>query len=226
MTDKKRRYRMTRRAAMEQQTRRRITEALVALHERVGPAHTSISLLARHAGVRRSTVYRHFPDETALLTACSTHWRAAHPPPSIERWAAIAEPDLRLETALRELYGYYEDNERMLTNLLRDEAAMPTLRRLLDGFRGYLAHAQDILARALNGDSAAERRRVRAAVGHALAFFTWRSLVRDQGLDGTQAADLMCRLAAAARAERASAIPSPRPALRRTPRSSPPPRPT
>jgi hypothetical protein len=41
-------------------------------------------------------------------------------------------------------------------------------------------------------------RRVVAATGHALAFTTWRSLVRDQGLDDARAAELMCRLVAAA----------------------------
>jgi hypothetical protein len=30
-----------------------------------------------------------------------------------------------------------------------------------------------------------------------LAFATWRSLAREQGLDDAQAADLMCRLVAA-----------------------------
>lgn len=41
------------------------------------------------------------------------------------------------------------------------------------------------------------RKRVLAATGHALAFTTWRSLVREQGLNDEQAADLMCRLVAA-----------------------------
>ncbi len=44
------------------------------------------------------------------------------------------------------------------------------------------------------------RRRVLAATGHALAFTTWRSLVREQGLDDTRAAELMRRLVAAASA--------------------------
>jgi hypothetical protein len=34
-------------------------------------------------------------------------------------------------------------------------------------------------------------RPVRAAIGHALSFATWQSLVREQGLDDGQAADLM-----------------------------------
>ena len=70
MADQKRPYRMKRRAELEEETRRRITESAVALHERVGPAQTSITAIAELAGVRRSTVYRHFPDEETLFAAC------------------------------------------------------------------------------------------------------------------------------------------------------------
>ena len=44
----------------------------------------------------------------------------------------------------------------------------------------------------------ASRRRVRAAIGHALSFETWRSLVRHQGLSQSQAIELMEGLAAIA----------------------------
>src|SRR3954449_10082425 len=100
MTDQKRTYRKTRRAALEEQTRLRITESAVALHEELGPARTSVTAVADRAGVRRSTVYRHFPDEEALYAACSSHWRAANPPPDPQAWAAIADPAARTETAL------------------------------------------------------------------------------------------------------------------------------
>src|SRR5512133_580206 len=97
MSDQKRPYRMRRRAELEELTRRRITESAVALHEELGPARTSISAVAERAGVRRSTVYRHFPDEAALFAACSSHWRAANPAPDPRAWAAIADPGLRTE---------------------------------------------------------------------------------------------------------------------------------
>ena len=38
------------------------------------------------------------------------------------------------------------------------------------------------------------RKSVRAAIGHALEFETWRSLVRRQGLTRTHAVDAMTRL--------------------------------
>jgi AcrR family transcriptional regulator len=197
MADEKRAYRMTARAELEAQTRLRITESTVALHGTVGPAHTSISAIAERAGVRRSTVYRHFPDETALFNACSAHWLARHPAPDLAAWRAVEDPDERLRAALGELYAYYRQTERMRANLLRDEAAMPVVRKLMGGYRAYLAAAADALVRG-RGLRGAAARRVRAAVGHALAFPTWRSLARDEGLGDTEAAELMCRLVAAA----------------------------
>ena len=106
----KRQYQMTRRAELEEQTRLRITESTVALHEKVGPAQTSISAVAELAGVRRSTVYRHFPDEESLIDACSAHWRAANPAPDLAGWAAVADPPERLGTALAEMYERQNKN--------------------------------------------------------------------------------------------------------------------
>ncbi len=197
MSNEKRPYRKTRRAELEEQTRRRITESAVELHGTLGPARTSISTLAEHAGVRRATVYRHFPDEDALFAACSSHWLAENPFPDLAGWGAIKDADERLSRALLELYGHYRRNERMMTNILRDEAAVPILTRTLAGYRQYLAAAQETLmaGRAVSGPA---RRQVHAAIGHALAFYTWRSLAIEQGLDNKQASSLMCLLIRAA----------------------------
>jgi AcrR family transcriptional regulator len=190
MSDQKRSYRMRRRAELEQQTRRRITESTVALHEELGPARTSISAIAERAGVRRSTVYRHFPDEEALFAACSSHWRAANPRPDPHAWAAIRDPAERTETALHELYAFYWRTEMMYTPLLRDEPLVPIVQRLLRNFYDYLRTIQDILfaGRGLRGRAAG---RTRAAIGHALAFPTWRSLTHEQGLADDEAIALM-----------------------------------
>jgi AcrR family transcriptional regulator len=197
MANQKRPYRKKRRAELEAQTRRRITESTVELHGMIGPSRTSISAVAERAGVRRSTVYRHFADETALFTACTTHWMAQNPTPDPAGWAAIEDPDERLRIALEQLYAYYRGTERMMDNLHRDEATMPIVKRFFGGFREYIAAARETLmgGRRVRGRA---RHRVRAAIGHSLAFPTWRSLTREQGLDDSQAADLMYRLVAAA----------------------------
>ncbi len=197
MADQKRPYRKKRRAELEARTRRRITESMVELHRTLGPARTSISAVAERAGVRRSTVYRHFPNEAALFAACTSHWTALNPPPNLAGWAMIEDPEERLGSALEELYAYYRGTEAMMENLHRDEATMPIVKRLLGGFREYISAARETL---MSGRRARGRvrQRVRAAIGLALAFETWRSLVREQGLDDPQAAELMYRLVAAA----------------------------
>ena len=193
MSDQKRPYRMKKRAELEEQTRLRITESAVALHEELGPARASISAIAERAGVRRSTVYRHFPDEEALFAACSSHWGAAYPPPDPQAWAAIEDPAERTEAALRELYAFYGRTDGMFTSLLRDERLVPPVQRGLGEFYGYLAAIRDTLmdGRRLRGRGA---RRTRAAIGHALAFPTWSSLTREQGLAEADAVALMCAL--------------------------------
>ena len=196
MSSQKRQYTMRRRAELEEETRRRITESAVELHEELGPALTSISAIAERAGVRRSTVYRHFPSDDALFAACSAHWRAANPPPDPASWSSIDDVDERTRTAIEALYVFYEGTEAMYTSLLRDEPLVPAVAKRLRDFYGYLASIQDDLAvgRRLRGRRA---RHTRAAIGHALAFPTWRSLTRDQGLGNEEAAQLMAGLVAA-----------------------------
>src|SRR3954453_20679894 len=143
MADQKRPYRMKRRAELEEETRRRITESAVSLHEKVGPARTSITAIADLAGVRRSTVYRHFPDEDTLFAACSSHWRALNPPPDLAAWASVTDPRERTETALDELYAFYGRTRRMYESLLRDEALVPSVRPRLRDFHAYLQAAGD-----------------------------------------------------------------------------------
>lgn len=197
MSDKTRSYRMQRRAESQEKTRLRITGSAVELHGTVGPSRTSISAVAALAGVRRSTVYRHFPDEAALLDACSAHWSAANPPPDLAAWARIDSPDERLAVALGELYVFYRRTEPMLENLFRDEQTMPLIQERFAAFRDYLGAARDALmaGRKLRG---AARRRTQAALGHVITFSTWKSLVREQGLTDADAAALVRALVAAA----------------------------
>ncbi len=189
-------YRMQRRAEQQDGTRQRIVESAVELHGTLGPARTSLSAIAAHAGVRRSTLYRHFPDEAALFDACTAHWMAANPPPDLGGWARISARDRRLEIALGELYGYYRQTEGMLDNLFRDESIVPIVAERFAAFRGYLAAALETLMRGrrLRG---ADARRTRAAVGHAIAFSTWKSLVREHGVSDADAVALLCALVAA-----------------------------
>jgi AcrR family transcriptional regulator len=197
MSTEKRPYRKKKRAELEAETRRRITESAVELHGSVGPSRTSMSAVAERAGVPRSTLYRHFPDEAALFEACSSHWSAANPPPDITAWASITDPDERFGTALEEMYAYWRRTEPMMENLIRDELINEHVRRSFQVFHEFMAAAVETLmaGRGLRGRT---RDRTRAAIGHALDFSTWRSLTQEQGLDDDGAEQLMRKLIAAA----------------------------
>jgi AcrR family transcriptional regulator len=193
MSDRKRKYEKKARAEAEAQTRQRITESAVELHGSLGPAQTTMSAVAEHAGVRRSTLYRHFPDERALFGACSAHWAAENPPPDISQWEKVGDPAERLAVALAEMYAYYRRSGGMIDKLLRDEKAVPVVAEKFAPYHQFMAIATEILARGqgLRGNAA---KRTRAAIGHALAFGTWQDLTEARGLDDDQAADLMSRL--------------------------------
>jgi shikimate kinase len=179
-------------------TRERITQAAVELHGTVGPAATTLSAVADRAGVTRATLYRHFPTEESLFVACSADWLAANPPPDPARWAAIADPAERLDRALGDVYGYYRTTANMRANLLRDIDALPS--RIAAGVASLPDRLRDGFASAQPADHGPL---ARAALGHAFAFGTWRSLV-DQGLDEGQAVELMALLVKGARRRDAS----------------------
>ena len=180
-------------------TRRRIVEAIVELHEEVGPATTTVTAIAERAGVQRLTVYRHFPDDRAMLGACSSHWNGEHPLPVPASWTGIADPRSRLETALRGLYDYFRNGAPMLASILRDQAQVPELAEVMTPLWDYMREVAGGLSAGwgVSGDS---QRLVRAAVGHALGFYTWRSLT-DQGLSNAEVVELMVGFVAAVAAE-------------------------
>ena len=180
-----RRYELKERAKRRQDTRRRIVEATMALHEEVGPARTTVADVARRAGVGRVTVYNHFPDAAALIGACSAHAVAAHPPPDPAAWAGVTDPAARLEAGLRATYAYYRANAAMLGHVTRDASTVPALAAALaeGGASEYDAAVKDVLT----GPYA------RAAVGLALSFATWERLTAVEDLTDAEAVALMIR---------------------------------
>ena len=170
-------------------TRRRIVEATAELHEEVGPADTTITAVAERAGVQRLTVYRHVPDDGGLIAACSSHWRDDHPLPDPTAWSGVGDPRRRLREALDEIYAYFRAGAPMLEQVLRDEAEVPELAEVMEPWWEYMREVAGGLAAGW-GVGSDRQPLVRAAVGHALRFGTWRSLT-EEGLDDGEAAGLM-----------------------------------
>jgi AcrR family transcriptional regulator len=184
-----RKYEMHKRAERIEETRRRIVEAAVELHETVGPARASLSSIAERAGVERQTYYRHFPDERSLFSACSGLWIERNPLPDAGAWRVIEDPEDRLRRGLGEVYAYFEANEAMLASVLRDAEVHPITREMVGRDIGpATAEWSSVLATGWS-----RGRKTRAAIDLALNFYTWRSLAHGSGLSTIQAADLMAR---------------------------------
>jgi AcrR family transcriptional regulator len=203
----KRKYELKKRADDLAETHLRITEAAIELHGSVGPSRTTMSAVARRAGVERRTLYRHFPSEAELFAACSTHYFATNPWPDLGSWRAIADPQQRLGRALDELYAYYERTEPMFGNVLRDAEIVDFARNAAAPLQAYLEEAAETL---LAGRPARGRSRqlLGGALRHAVAFPTWRSLTAN-GIGRSDAVKLATALVEAAAAPSAL-VPEPR----------------
>src|SRR5438128_6536128 len=110
-------YQLKRRAEHQDQTRQRIIEATIELHQTIGPKATTVSEIAERAEVGRVTVYRHFPDEPTLARACSGQYFERHPLPDPNRWRAVSNPVERLRTGLRETYAYHGTTQAMISHV-------------------------------------------------------------------------------------------------------------
>lgn len=196
MRSTKRAYRKSTRAEQEQETAARIVDAAEELHGSIGPSRTTVSAIAERAGVTRATVYRHFPDDEALFVACSSQWLSRQQLPDPTVWEDRPDPIERLRVGLADVYRYYRSGEQMLTLIHRDHDVVPerVAARRVEAAAGWVA--------ALAKPFATRRRTVHAALAHALAFSTWRSLCVEQGLSDRSAIDLMVAMVAAATAER------------------------
>jgi len=169
-------YTLKRRAEQQDETRRRIVEATVELHCSVGPARTTLSMIAERAGVQRHTLYAHFPDERSLFMACSGLAMERDPLPEARPWREIEDRHERLRAGLTAIYGWYERNAEQAACVLRDASYHPLTREISQLRMGpYIVAYHEVLGAKLSAKQ-------RAMLELALSFYTWRTLVHDGGL--------------------------------------------
>ena len=180
-------YTLKRRAEQQAETRLRIVEAAIDLHGSIGPAQTTVSLVAERAGVQRHTFYAHFPTERSLLLACSGLSLERNPLPDPEGWRTIGDRSKRLNIGLGEIYGWYERNAALVACVLRD-AEHHKLTGEIAALRygPYIAAYREVLGTGLTAKQ-------RAMLNLALDFSTWRSLVRESGLNRSAAVTVMVK---------------------------------
>ena len=178
-------YTLKRRADQQAQTRQRIVEAAIDLHGTVGPARTSLSMVAEKAGVQRNTLYAHFPDERSLLLACSGTSLERDPPPDAQAWRGIADRTERMRTGLKAVYGWYGGNAQLLACVLRDAEHYAPVREVSELRYGpVIGGWHEVLGEGLS--------KTQQALLHlALSYHSWRALVLEVGLSNAAAADSM-----------------------------------
>ena len=196
---KRGKYELKKRAEREQETRLRIVRATVELHETVGPALTTRSAIAERAGVSRPTVYSHFPDELSLGKACSALDLSENPLPDPGMWEQIADPERRLREALSELYDYFRRREGLLANILRDQEMPhlrddPDVREIMRPIIDHWEQMQRALAAGWKSHTSHSRPLLLGAIGLAVDFQSWRTMVRKQDMTDEQAVELMVRM--------------------------------
>ena len=180
-----RNYVKAKRAENQAETRQRIVEAAVELHGEIGPTGTTISMIAERAGVQRHTVYAHFADDKSLFMACSGLHAEQHPLPSPAAWVSINDPATRLSAALGALYAWFDENESMARNVLRDAETNDALREVSsERFGGPLSAIYDSLSDGLGAKG-------KAALTLAMSFYTWRTLTHEVRLKPKDAVALM-----------------------------------
>jgi AcrR family transcriptional regulator len=178
-------YTLKRRAEQQAETRQRIVEAAVELHSSVGPARTTVSMIADRAGVQRHTFYAHFPDERGVFVACSGLVAERDPLPDAEPWRAIDDRGERLRVGLRAIYAWYERNAELLACVLRDaEVHAQTRETAAESFGPSMTSYREVLGAKLSAKQC-------AMLELALSFFTWRTLVRESGLKPKAAVEAM-----------------------------------
>jgi AcrR family transcriptional regulator len=189
MNSMRRSYQLKKRAEARDRTRQKIVEAAIELHQSKGLSATTVGDIADRAKVGKVTVYRHFPDDAALVQACSGQYLRRHPLPDVESWQQIADPMERLQQGLRDTYRYHRETEAMMARVLVEARDLP----IMEPYHAHWRRAVEILADSWPA-TGREKQMLKAGLALALAFDTWHLLARRQGLTEAGAIELMMRL--------------------------------
>jgi len=169
-------------------TRARIVEAIMQLHQEIGPRNTTVSAIADRAGVERLTVYRHFKDEAAMFAACSHRYLELNPPPELSDWSGELDPVCRARRGLVTLYSFFSRTAPMFEKVYRDVSESAALKKVMGGFDAYFRQLADDLADSWPRDNRASHQEI--ILRHAAKFATWQSF-EAEGVSDTEKATLI-----------------------------------
>lgn len=96
------------RARTAEDTRRRIVEAIYALHAERSIGDTAMKDIAERADVGLGTVYHHFPTYNDAVRACGAHTFMISSPPDAAIFQGAKSLDARITRLAGELFSFYE----------------------------------------------------------------------------------------------------------------------
>jgi AcrR family transcriptional regulator len=181
-----RRYDMSRRTAAVEETKRRIVQATMELHDAQGILDTSWEDIAQRADVAPATVYRHFPTLDELLPACgelSTRRLRLPTPADVEAtFAGVRARRERLRRMAELVFGVYERGADMLREVRYVRSRLEPVQRFHEELEGRIDGIVDAALEPLAPPE--ERGRlVRALV----SFGAWEALDAQPGVDPVDA---------------------------------------
>lgn len=187
-----RRYQMDQREKKQAETRERIVDAAIELHQEKGIAATSMRDVADRASVGTVTVYRHFSDDRALLASCSRKYFERHPFPDLEAWHAVSDPEARLRQGLLDTYTFHRETAPMMASVIDEVRGTAAI----EPYDAFWSRAAQILISAWETPEQ-DNPKLKAGIALAMRFETWHFLTVEQSLSDEDAADMMSRLSLA-----------------------------
>ncbi len=175
---------MVKRRDKVEETRRRIAKATYELHATIGPAFTTISLIAERAGLPRQTVYRNFGTHLELFRSCIAFGLDMHPLPDPTPWQSIKDPRERLHVGLTQLYEWFEASEPVMTNSLRDFGAVQESAEAMQPVGEVFQRIHETLCQGWEGA------RVSPLLSLAVDFATWKKLRRENGMASNEIVEM------------------------------------
>jgi hypothetical protein len=124
----------------------------------------------------------------SLIRACGTRFLDLVAPPDAAQLRTIEDSRARLKAGLEAVYDYYRRAGPGLDKVLRDRAVLPRELNLGEPVLEQIDVVASVLLEPWGNDSS---HTLRAAVGHATAYWTWHSLVLDRGLSEEESVELM-----------------------------------
>jgi len=185
-----RRYRMAARGQAVQETRQRIIDAAISLHDQRGVIATNWEEIAQEAGVSTATVYRHFPSLDELVPSCArTAFEAGARLPTPQQAAAafarLPRPAQRMERLIRESCRCYGLGAGWLDAARREAKSVPALDRAVR----LQDRALGILIRAALGNVALDAQTMQV-VKALIDFPFWKALI-DAGIPKDKAPEVI-----------------------------------